>query len=129
MRVLLTAFLVAPVCGCGVLNPYKSCGFRVEFIDPPTLSAPMVVNQSGNTLGVAGVGTGPAVGLVRPAAGIAAPSPCDPPMGPVGPRMTTANGADCTLDDCCRRLEALEAKVSARPTLPKPMPVGPPNPQ
>jgi hypothetical protein len=129
MRSLCVAFAATMAAGCMTFSPQKTTGWRFEVICPPTISAPAILNHSGDTLSLAGMGGVPVSGGAVARAGAEYCPPCNAASmaGPSGPRMATA--PECTVEDCCRRLDRIEAALSARPTLPRPMPVGPTKPE
>ncbi len=128
MRVGIVSLLVVFVSGCGLLNPYKSTGWRFEVLCPPLVASPGVVSESGNALGVSSIGSVPIAGPARPLAAAALPGPCDvPPMSPAAGPVLAARDP-CNLDELCRRMAAVEQRMNAPQQLPKPMPMGPATP-
>jgi len=116
MRRLLCLFVLAPV---GCCSPC-STGWRFEVLKPPTLNGAALVNQGATPLGVAGLASGAVLHEV------AAIGPAPPAIA--GRPLLAAPTPSCTLDDVCRRLEALEQRSLPGPRrelLPAPTPARP----
>ncbi len=128
MKKLFVGLAALGLGGCGILNPYKSTGWRFEVLCPPLVASPGVVSESGNALGVSSIGSVPIAGPSRPLAAAALPGPCDvPPMGPAAGPVLAARDP-CNLDELCRRMANIEKQLNAPQQLPKPMPMGPATP-
>lgn len=119
---LLALALLPAAAGCGTCG--TSTGWRFEVLSPPVIMSPSMVASGPAPLGSVGLGTiehrqSQAVQLVQDA-----PCVTQTPIRPMAPAYP-----DCTLQDACQRIAALEAQIRAqqrRESLPMPRPMNDP---
>ena len=121
MRRILAVALSSTLCLAGCSSSNCSTGWRFEVLKPPTVSGTSLVASGPAPLGVAGLGMGAVTHEVAAVARLEPP----PDVVPSFSRRSVAPLASCTLEDACRRLDALERLFreqmqSSRERLPMP---------
>ena len=122
MRRIASLIACVPLCLAGCTSPCGSTtGWLFQVGKPATVGAPMLVSQTSGPVGLAGVGTG---GILHEVAAIGPTAPSQ-----IVSRPPLAATSTCTLDDVCRRLALIEARVNQPPLrreqLPMPAPAKP----
>lgn len=118
MRLPLPTLAAVALCSAGCGHCGSSTGWRFEVLSPPVIMSPSLVASGPAPIGTVGFGTvehraGQTVQLVQDAACVS--------QTPIRPMQAAA--PDCTLQEACDRIRALELQLrrSAKPEM-APMP-------
>jgi hypothetical protein len=117
----ITAAMLFASLGC--CSTPSHTGWHFSIIRPPAIDYPLAVQDGGNPLGLGGVATLPGVGMRAPVA-FEAPGIVPPPPRSFTP-MTSTPAPDCTMDEVCRLLRKIDARLEGERL---PMPRAAPNP-
>lgn len=124
---LCLACLVGPICtGCGT----TSTGWRFEVGRPSVMTVPMSIQQTSGDLLVGGVATGVPTAVAHNqrtlAATVANVETLPPPrsVGPRSSRSALAISEDCSLEEMCRLLRAIDDRLFRSQTQQLEMPKG-----
>ncbi len=108
-------------CQAGCMSPSCSqAGWRFEYLKPPTIAQNMVVASGPAPVGLVGTsqyGTAPMSYAVAPQAPPVVLQSAPAVVTAPAPMYLSPRNADCTLQDACDRIKALEGN---RPTLIRP---------
>jgi len=122
-RGIMFALVVAPLMLAGCQSSPCSTGWSFQVGKPATVQAQTVMNPTTTTFAGQGVAAGPLASdlalIAKEAATLAAPALL--PMPRLAARAPLVSESSCTLDDVCRKLDALAVALSRIPTS-QPMP-------
>lgn len=118
--------LLALLPGCALPATHQTLGWRFEVGRPGTIVSPVAVEQTTGPLAMGTVTAAPAAQPGRPIMALAQ-EPCAPAAaaavssGPVLAAQPVTQG--CSLDEICRRLDRLDARLNAAERAPMPRPI------